>query len=112
MKRDLGISEEHGAKVNIKDLVVYGNTDTFALLCKASSDSQGFSKSTKVCNLPTGCLVQVSTLQRNPDDSFAVAEALEFVKGIHIDTSIEPRVFKMIENKKVNIDEVNTLLNE
>ena len=96
-KRDLNISDEHGAKANISDLQVYGDTDTFALLCKASSDSQGFSKATKVCNLPNGCLVQVSTLQRNFDGSYSVAEALTFVPDVNIDKSVEPRVFKLIE---------------
>ena len=90
-KRDLAISDERGAKAHIGDLTVYGNTDHFALLCKASSDAQGFMKSTKVCNVPTGCLVQVSTQQRNPDGSFALAEALTFVPLVHIDTEATPR---------------------
>ena len=33
----------------------------------------------KICNLPNGRLVQVSTQQRNQDGSYAVAEALTFV---------------------------------
>ena len=105
--KTLDIQNIEQAKEKINDIKVYGDGDTFALLCKASSKNQGWLKSTKVCNLPNGCLVQVSTQQGDN-----VAEALEFVKGIHIDTSVEPRVFKMIENKKVNIDEVTTLLNE
>jgi len=31
-----------------------------------------------------GCVVQVTTQQRNPDGSYAVAEALTFVPGVHI----------------------------
>jgi len=91
MEKDLGITEVRGAKANISDLVVYGDGDTFALLCKASSQEQGWMKSTKVCNVTDGCLVQVTTQQRNPDGSYAVAEALAFVPFIHIDTSCEPR---------------------
>lgn len=84
MEKDLNISEVRGAKANISDLKVFGNGDTFALLCKASSQEQGWMKSTKVCNLPNGCLVQVTTQQRNPDGSYAVAEALTFVPGINM----------------------------
>lgn len=42
------------AKSNISDLQVYGDGDTFALLCKASSQEQGWMKSTKVANVPGG----------------------------------------------------------
>lgn len=89
--RDLGITEVRGAKENISDLTIYGNGDTFALLCKASSQKQGFMKSTKVCNVPSGCIVQVTTQQKNPDGSYAVAEALTFVPGVMIDTKLDPR---------------------
>lgn len=41
MEKDLSISEIRGAKENIEDLQVYGDGDTFALLCKTSSQSQG-----------------------------------------------------------------------
>jgi hypothetical protein len=53
-------------------------------------------KSTKVCNLPSGCIVQVTTQQKNPDGSYAVAEALTYVSGINMDKSCEPRVLKLI----------------
>lgn len=96
MQKDLGITEIRGAKDNISDLIVYGNGDTFALLCKASSQEQGWMKSTKVCNLPNGCIVQVTTQQRNPDGSYAVAEALTFVPGINMDTTVTPRQLKSI----------------
>jgi hypothetical protein len=90
-EKDLGITEVRGAKANISDLVVYGNGDTFALLCKASSQEQGWMKSTKVCNVDHGCIVQVTTQQRNPDGSYAVAEALTYVPGMNIDLDAEPR---------------------
>ena len=96
MQKDLGITKVREAKANISDLVVYGNGDTFALLCKASSQEQGWMKSTKVCNLPNGCIVQVTTQQRNPDGSYAVAEALTFVPGVNMDTTVEPRQLKSI----------------
>lgn len=91
--KDLGITEVRKAKENISDLQVYGDGDTFALLCKASSQSQGWMKSTKVANVPGGCIVQVTTQQRNPDGSNALAEALTYVPGVHIDKESNPRKF-------------------
>lgn len=95
-EKDLGITEVRGAKANIPDLQVYGDGDAFALLCKASSAEQGWMKSTKVCNVPGGCIVQVTTQQKNPDRSYAVAEALTFVPGVHLDKEYYPRVFVAI----------------
>ena len=51
------------------------------LLCKASSKSEGWMKSTKAMYVDEGCVVQVTTQQRNPDGSYAVAEALTYVPG-------------------------------
>ena len=61
-----GVSD---ARVNVKDIRVVGNVDMFRLLCKASSDTEGWMKSTKACEVPGGCVVQVTTQQRNPDGS-------------------------------------------
>ena len=78
MSKILDISEVKGAKANIKDLVVYGDGDTFKLLCKASSNDGGWMKSTKVCEIKgVGCIVQVTTQQGDN-----VAEALTFVPGV------------------------------
>lgn len=96
MEKDLGITEVRGAKENIKDIVVYGDGDTFKLLCKASSQEQGWMKSTKVCNVAGGCIVQVTTQQKNPDGSYVVAEALTYVPGNHIDITAEPRKLERI----------------
>ena len=96
----MGITEVRGAKENISDLVVYGNGDTFALLCKASSKKQGWMKSTKVCNTPEGCIVQVTTQQTNPDGSYSVAEALTYVLGAMIDTTVSPRIITSMRGDK------------
>ena len=77
-------SDVSGAKVNVKDIRVVGNGDMFRLLCKASSDTEGWMKSTKACAVPGGCIVQVTTQQRNNDGSYAVAEALSFVPGVKV----------------------------
>ena len=82
-KKTLHNSDISGAKKNVPDIVVYGNGDLFKLLSKASSQREGWMKSTKVMEIPhVGCLVQVTTQQRNPDGSYAVAEALQFVPGV------------------------------
>lgn len=57
----------------------------FQLLCKASSQNEGWMKSTKAMEIPgIGCVVQVSTQQKNPDGSYTVAEAVTFVPGVEI----------------------------
>ena len=70
-----------GARKNVKDLKVVGDGDLFRLLCKASSEAEGWMKSTKAMEVPNGCVVQVTTQQRNIDGTYAVAEALTFVPG-------------------------------
>lgn len=77
-------SDISGARKNVKDIQVVGNGDMFQLLCKASSEKEGWMKSTKACEVPGGCIVQVTTQQRNPDGGYAVAEALSFVPGVMI----------------------------
>ncbi len=83
-EKTLHNSDVSGAKQNVKDIVVVGNGDMFQLLCKASSQAQGWMKSTKAMEVAGGCVVQVTTQQRNPDGSYAVAEALTFVPGVQI----------------------------
>ena len=71
-----------GASKNVKDIKFWGNGDTFKLISKASSKGEGWMKSTKAMEVEgVGCVVQVTTQQRNPDGSYAVAEALTFVPG-------------------------------
>jgi hypothetical protein len=78
-------SDISGARVNVKDIKVVGNGDMFQLLCKASSEAEGWMKSTKAMTVPFGgCVVQVTTQQRNPDGSYAVAEALTYVPHAYI----------------------------
>lgn len=77
-------SDISGAKVNVKDIQVVGNGDTFQLLCKASSKVEGWMKSTKAMQVADGCLVQVTTQQTNPDGSYVVAEALTYVPGVMV----------------------------
>ncbi len=84
MEKTLHNSDISGARQNVKDIAVVGNGDMFRLLCKASSQQEGWMKSTKACQVPGGCIVQVTTQQRNPDGSYAVAEALTFVPNVAV----------------------------
>ena len=95
-EKNLTMTAVADASAKVPDIEVYGDGDTFALLCKASSKSQGWMKSTKVCNVIDGCIVQVTTQQRNPDGSYSVAEALTYVPGSWIDVAAQPRCFKSI----------------
>jgi len=83
MVKTLHNSTLSGARQNVRDIKVVGNGDTFRLICKASSEEEGWMKSTKACEITgVGCIVQVTTQQRNKDGSYVVAEALTFVPGI------------------------------
>lgn len=84
MTKTLHNSDISGAKINVPDIKVVGNGDTFKLLCKASSENEGWMKSTKAMEVPGGCVVQVTTQQKNPDGSYALAEALTYVPGVKI----------------------------
>ena len=69
---------------NGPDVVIEGNGDLFQLLCKASSQQEGWMKSTKAMQVPGGCVVQVTTQQKGYDETYSVAEALTFVPGVEI----------------------------
>ena len=80
MNKTLHNSTVSKAKENVSDLVVYGNGDTFQLICKASSKKEGWMKSTKAMEIRgSGCVVQVTTQQGE-----SVAEALVFVPGVFV----------------------------
>lgn len=88
-EKTLHNSDVSGARQNVKDILVVGNGDMFRLLCKASSQAQGWMKSTKAMEVPGGCVVQVTTQQKNPDGSYAVAEALTYVPGVQIVNDVD-----------------------
>ncbi len=84
-EKTLHNSDVSGTKHNVEDLIVVGNGDMFKLLCKASSQAEGWMKSTKAMEVVGGCVIQVTTHQRNHDGTNAVAEALTYVPGVKID---------------------------
>jgi len=83
-EKTLHNSDVSGARVNVPDIKVVGNGDMFKLLCKASSANEGWMKSTKAMEVVSGCVIQVTTQQKNPDGSYSIAEALTFVPLVRI----------------------------
>ena len=87
MEKTLDNTNVADVVAKVSDVKVFGDGDTFKLICKASSEFQGWMKSTKACEVKdVGCIVQVTTQQMNPDGSYVVAEALTFVPHSRIDT--------------------------
>jgi len=80
MDKTLINTDANGASKNVKDIVFWGNGDTFKLISKASSVAEGWMKSTKAMEIEgVGCVVQVTTQQGTN-----VAEAITFVLGVKI----------------------------
>lgn len=77
--KTLNVENTRDAQDKVSDIKVKGKPDVWQLICKASSEKEGWMKSTKAMDLPNGVLIQVSTQQGNN-----IAEALEFVPGISI----------------------------
>lgn len=106
-------SNTSGASKNVKDIVFWGDGDTFKLISKASSESEGWMKSTKAMEIVgVGVVIQVTTQQRGAQEKrflttkeliekygeesrptwedqvetdWSVAEALTFVPGAKIE---------------------------
>lgn len=85
--KDLTVESSEDFAEKIPDITTFGPPDLFKLASKASSESGGWMKSTKVANTVMGCLVQVTTQQGDH-----VAEALTFCPGLRYD--FDARGFK------------------
>ena len=84
--KSLHNTDSNGAKKNVKDIQFWGDGDTFKLISKASSEAEGWMKSTKAMEIMgVGCVVQTTTQQRNPDGSYALTDAVTFVKNSKIE---------------------------
>ena len=80
MKKTLINTTADKASKNVKDIVFWGDGDSFKLLSKAHSVKEGWMKSTKAIQIDgVGCVVQVTTQQGDN-----IAEALTFVPGVKI----------------------------
>jgi hypothetical protein len=106
-------SNASGASKNVKDIVFWGDGDTFKLISKASSVNEGWMKSTKAMEIEgVGVVIQVTTQQRGVQEKrflstreltekygeenrptwedqietdWSIAEALTFVPGSKIE---------------------------
>lgn len=79
-KKTLHNTTASKAKQNVKDIVFWGDGDTFKLISKASSKKEGWMKSTKAMQINNiGVVVQVTTQQGDN-----IAEALTFVPNAKI----------------------------
>lgn len=93
-EKTLDVVSGEDANIKVSDVQFFGNPDMFKLLCKASSKSQGWMKSTKACQVEGGgCIVQVTTQQNNN-----VAEALTYVPDCIIETD-ENGISKLVSPK-------------
>lgn len=79
----------NGARKNVKDIQFWGDGDTFKLISKASSEAEGWMKSTKAMQAGHNVVVQVTTQQRNPDGSYSIGEALTTVPNAEIVDVVE-----------------------
>lgn len=86
-EKTLHNSDVESTRQNVPDVKIVGNGDMFRLLCKASSQAEGWMKSTKAMEVAGGCVVQVTTQQRN-NGSYSLAEALTFVPGVKIEDDV------------------------
>ena len=71
----------NSARKNVPDIKFWGDGDMFRLISKASSEEEGWMKSTKAMPAGNSVIVQVTTQQRNPDGSYSIAEALTTVSN-------------------------------
>ena len=88
-EKSLGNTDQDTCRSNVSDVVIFGE-DLFKLLSKASSKKEGWMKSTKAMRVGNeGCVVQVTTQQRNDDGSYSVAEAVTFVPDSIIEETFD-----------------------
>ena len=78
-----GNTDTKGATKNVKDIVFFGDGDTFKLISKASSKNEKWMKSTKFLEIDgVGGVLQVTTQQGDN-----IAEAVTFVPGVKLGTT-------------------------
>ncbi len=96
------------AKDNVKDIVFWGNGDTFKLISKASSKNEGWMKSTKAMEIQgVGCVIQVTTQQDKN-----VAETICFVPSVKIQEKFnDESESAILERKIVSLTEPTKIYN-
>ena len=88
------------------DLVVFGNGDTWKLLCKVSSKEQGFMKSTKALEVEgVGCVLQTTTEFRNRVDAVTnCTDSVVFVPGVTVIDDLDNETGKVIGRHLQSLD--------
>jgi len=87
MTKPLNNTSSEQARQQTSDLEIFGDVDAWQLICKASSESQGWMKTTKAMEIEgAGCLVQTETLQqekaRRPQ--YSISQSLIFIPNVKI----------------------------
>ena len=78
------VEEEPKAKEPVDAIEVIGDIDMFEVLNSIKNKTEGFERSLFAKQVRGGCLVAVTTRQKNPDGSHAVSDALAFVPNVTI----------------------------
>lgn len=68
---------------------INGNKEAFITLYSEYNNSTDWRTNTSVCNVPGGCIMKVSSRKLNLSGQCALAEALTYVPGAHIDNSVD-----------------------
>lgn len=79
MKKTLNVTGMNDCSEKVSDVEVFGDPSQWVLICKASSQAEGWMKSTKAMDTRNGCLILVTTQQGDQ-----VSEALAFVPVVRI----------------------------
>ena len=83
--KDLAISPDRPVETHVTDLVSFGDIHAWKLICKASSQSQGWMKTTKAMDMQGNVLIQTETQQRNADGTYSLSQSLAVVPGVRIE---------------------------
>lgn len=85
VKPIIGDTEEMSqAPEPVSDFEVIGDIDMFELLNSFKNKKEGFERALLAKQVRGGCLVAVTTRQKNPDGSHAISDALAFVPNVTI----------------------------
>lgn len=86
MEKSLSVSSPEELKAASPDVKLVGDPNAWICISKASSETQGWMHSTKVCCVRgLGLLVQTSTELRPAQGSRSTSQALTFVPGSYLD---------------------------
>jgi len=82
-EKDLSRTNMDGAEES--GMKTHGDPGAWKCICKAWNEKEGWMKSTKAMQVGSaGCLIQVTTQQRNPDGSYSLAEAVCFAERVNL----------------------------